>query len=173
MSHLREAGGFGAIGEIDCDIGEDGIAAASFAIDPHSNLEILPAAVPAGRRPALTFFCGVSDPTGTAPSPDKDRWSPFAPRPGRQRPAVDRLTAPSSPHDVERTHQGSKPFIVIGAEKFEIRPRRAATDAEAQAVSRQCLNRLHAMGKLDRVAQRYLQHRDAELDPLGHGGYRR
>jgi hypothetical protein len=76
------------------------------------------------------------------------------------------------PHDVERTHQYAKALIIIGAEKVEIGARRAAADAEAQAAAGQCLDRLHAMGELDRMAQGDLQHGGAELDPLGRGGQR-
>jgi hypothetical protein len=62
--------------------------------------------------------------------------------------------------------------VVIAAELFEIRPRRAAADAEAQPPARQGLDRLHAMRKLDRVTQRHLQYADAEFDALGHRGER-
>ena len=63
-------------------------------------------------------------------------------------------------------------MVVIAAEQFEIRPRRAAADAEPQPATRQCLHRLHAMRELDRVAQRHLQHSDAEFDARGHRGKR-
>ncbi len=55
-------------------------------------------------------------------------------------------------------------MVVVVAEQFEIRPGRTAADAEPQAIARQRLHRLHAMGKFDRVPQRKLQHRDAEFD---------
>src|SRR5260370_12236806 len=58
----------------------------------------------------------------------------------------------------------------MSAEETEIGLRRSAAEAEPQAAARHRLNRLHAMGKLDRVAQRDLQHRGAELDALGCGG---
>ncbi len=61
-------------------------------------------------------------------------------------------------------------MIVIETEQFEIRARRAAADAKPQPPARQRLDRLHPMGKLDRMAQRQLQDPDAEFDPLGHGG---
>src|SRR5262249_28684528 len=54
--------GFGPGGEIDADIGEDRVGAAGFAIDAHTGLEILPAAVPARRGPARAFFRGIGDP---------------------------------------------------------------------------------------------------------------
>src|SRR6516165_213748 len=136
MGDLRETGGFGPVGEINGDIGEDGVVAARFAINPHSKFEVVPAAVSAGRGPALALFCSVGDPARTAPGADKDRWTAFAPRPGRQCPAIDRLAAPCTAHNVERAHQGAEPPVVIGAEELEIRPRRAAADTQPQAVSR-------------------------------------
>lgn len=56
VGHLREAGGFGPVGEIDGDVGEDGVIAARVAIDAHSGFEIGPAAVSARGSPALALF---------------------------------------------------------------------------------------------------------------------
>src|SRR5262249_32845272 len=95
------------------------------------------------------------------------RGSTLASRPGRQRPAIDRLAAPGATHDLERAHQGAEALVVIGTQEIEIGPRRAAADAEAQPPPGQRLNRLHAMGELDRITQRHLQHSGAELDPRG------
>src|SRR5207302_9614239 len=91
---LRQLRGFGALGKVDRAIGEDGIGAAGLAIDLHAVFEIVPAAEPAGRGPALGFPGGVGDPTGAAPGADQD-WRPaLASRPSRQRAAVDRIAVP-------------------------------------------------------------------------------
>jgi hypothetical protein len=76
-------------------------------------------------------------------------------------------------HDPERIPQSPEAVVVIAAEQFKICPRRAAADAEAQSPARQRLDRLYPVRQLNRVAQRYLQHTDAELDALSDGGKRR
>src|SRR5229473_1606086 len=170
---LRQLCGFGTLGEVDRAIGEDGIGAAGLAIDRHAMIEIVPAAEPAGRGPALGFLGGVRDPTGAAPGADED-WRPaLAAWPGRQRTAVDRLAVPHAIHDFEVVFEGAEAVIVIVAEQLEIIACRAAADPEDQAVVRHRLKRLHPMRELDRVAQRELQHADPELDPLRHRGERR
>src|SRR4029077_10789142 len=148
---------------IDADIGQHGVGAAGFAINPHAGFEIVPAAVAAGWGPALAFPRGVGYPARAAPGAHQDRRPAFAAGPDRQGAAVDRLAAPDPVHDLERVSQGTEAVVVIAAEQFEIRPRRAAADAEAQPAAGQGLYRLHAMCELDRVAQRHLQHPDAEL----------
>src|SRR5205807_1094263 len=65
--------------------------------------------------------------------------------------------------------EGAEALIVIAAEELEISARRAAPHTEPQAVSRQHLDRLDAMSEIDRMAQGYLQHGNAEFDPLGDG----
>src|SRR5205807_9172392 len=112
----------------------------------------------------------VGDPARAAPGYEQYRRTALASGPRRQRAAIDRLAAPSPPHYVQRAHQRAKALTVISAEKVEIGLRRSAADAEPQAAARHRLNRLHAMGELDRVAQRDLQHGGAEFDPLGRGG---
>src|ERR1700720_612561 len=170
LGALGQAAGFGLGAEVDHDIGEDGIGAPGFAIEAHAVFEILPAAVEARGDPALALLCGIIDPPRVAPSAEQYRRPALASGPRRQRAAVDRLAAPGPPHDFQRAHQGTKALIIISAEEIEIGLRRSAADAETQAAARHCLNRLHAMGELDRIAQRDLQHRGAELDPLGRGG---
>src|SRR6516165_10923333 len=82
--HLRQLRGFRTLGEVDRAIGEDRIGTAGLAIDLHAVFEIVPAAEPAGRGPALGFLGGVGDPTGAAPGADQDWRSALASRPGRQ-----------------------------------------------------------------------------------------
>src|ERR1700730_10731173 len=67
---LRQLRAFRALLEIDGAIGEDGIGAARLAIDLHAMFEVVPAAVPAGRGPALGLPGGVGDPARTAPGAD-------------------------------------------------------------------------------------------------------
>jgi len=56
MSFACEARGFGPLGEIDRDVGEDRVVAAGIAIDAHPRLEIFPAAEAAGRvQPRHSF----------------------------------------------------------------------------------------------------------------------
>jgi len=50
---LCQLRGFRTLGKVDRAIGENGILAAGFAIDLHAMFEILPAAEPNGRGPAL------------------------------------------------------------------------------------------------------------------------
>src|SRR5437868_3349943 len=119
-----EVRGSGPVREIDTDVGEDGIGAARFAIDAHAGFEILPAAVAAGRGPALTLFCGVGDPARASPGTHQDRRPALAAGPDRQGAAVDRLAAPHLVHGLERIPQGAETVIVIAAEQLEIRPRR-------------------------------------------------
>src|ERR1700730_4083419 len=69
---LRQLRRFRPLGEVDRAIGEDGIRAACLAIDRHAMFEVVPAAVPAGRGPALGFLGGVGDPTRAAPGADHD-----------------------------------------------------------------------------------------------------
>src|SRR6516162_3647919 len=158
--HLCQLSGLGTLGEVDRAIGEDGILAAGFAIDLHAMFKIVPAAEPAGRRPALGFLGGIGDPARAAPSADQDRRPALASRPRRQSAAVHRLTVPRAIHDVEVVFEGAEPVIVIVAEQLEIVARRAAADAEDQAVVRHRLQRLNAMGEFDRIAQRELQYAD-------------
>src|SRR5467141_2147820 len=162
---LRQLGGWGTLGEVDRAIGEDRIGAAGLAVDLHASFEIVPAAEPAGRGPALGFLGGVGDPTRAAPGADQDWRAALASRPGRQCAAVDRFAIPYAIHDFEVLSEGAEAVVVIVAEQFKIVARRAAADAEDQAVVRHRLQRLHTMGELDGVAQRELQHADAELDP--------
>src|SRR5690349_5475751 len=56
---FRQLRAFGALSEVDRAIGEDGIGTAGLAIDLHAMLQVFPAAVPAGRGPALGFLGGV------------------------------------------------------------------------------------------------------------------
>src|SRR6516225_2210300 len=81
--YLSQLRGLGTLGEVDRAIGEDGIGAAGLAVDLHAIFEIVPAAEPAGRGPALGLLGGVGDPTGTAPGADQDRRPALASRPGR------------------------------------------------------------------------------------------
>src|SRR6266566_7928148 len=91
---LRQLRRCRTLGEVDRTIGEDRIGAAGLAINLHAMFEIVPAAEPAGRGPALGFLGGVGDPAGAAPGADQDRRPALASRPGRQRAAVDRLAVP-------------------------------------------------------------------------------
>src|SRR6516225_4342326 len=156
------------LGEIDRDVGEDRVVAAGLAIDAHARREILPAAEPAGRGPPLALVSSIGDPARAAPRAEQDRRSALAPRPWRQRPAIDGPPGPGGAHRVERAHQGAEAPIVIAAQQLEIRTRRATADTKSQAVAGEHLNRLHTMRQLDRMAQWHLQYGDAELDPLGH-----
>src|SRR5216683_3267072 len=104
--------------------------------------EIVPAAEPAGRGPALGFLGGVCDPAGAAPGADQDRRPALASRPGRQRAAVDRLAVPHAIHDFEVVLEGAEAVVVIVAEQLEIVACRAAADPEDQAVVRQHLQRI-------------------------------
>jgi len=52
----------------------------------------------------------------------------------------------------------------------EIGLRRAASEAQHQAVAGQRMQRLDAVRQLDRMAHRHLQHAGADLDPLCHRG---
>ncbi len=141
------------------------VGAAGLAIDAHAGLEIVPAAVAARRRPALVFLGGQRDPAMAAPGADQDRWAAFAARPGRQRAAgVGRLATPRPAHDVERGPQRAEPRGVVVAQQVEVVLGRTAADAKNQAVARQRLHGLHAVGKLDRMTQRQLQHADAQFD---------
>src|SRR5438309_10076773 len=110
--------------EVDRAIGEDGIGAAGLAIDFHSMLQVFPAAVPAGRGPALGFLGGVGDPAGAAPGADQDRRPALASRPSGQRAAIDRLAIPYPVHDFEVVLEGAEPVIVTVAEQLEIVARR-------------------------------------------------
>src|SRR6266446_9458985 len=166
-SPLGKATRFRLVSEIDQNIGEDGIGAAGFAIQAHPRLEVFPAAVEAGGNPARALPCGIGDPARVAPSPEQHRRAAFATGPGRQDAAIDRLAAPCAAHDLERTHQGAEALLVIGSEEIEIGARRAAADTEAEPAAGQGLDRLHAMGELDRMAQRHLQHWNPELDAAG------
>src|SRR5437868_4387445 len=125
-----EVRGSGPVGEIDGDVGEDGVGAARFAIDAHAGFEILPAAVAAGRGPALALFRGIGDPARAAPGAHQDRRTALAAGPDRQGAAVDRLAAPYPMHGFQRIPQCSETMVVIAAEQLEIRPRRAAADAQ-------------------------------------------
>src|SRR5271157_3302338 len=170
--HLCQLGGFGTLGEVDRAIREDGIGAAGLAIDLHAIFEIVPAAEPAGRGPALGLLGRVGDPTGAAPGADQDRRTALASGPSRQGAAIDRLAVPRAVHDVEVVSEGAESVIVIVAEQLKIVAGRAAADAEDQAVVRHRLQRLHAVGEFDRIAQRELQYADPELDPPRHRGER-
>src|ERR1700730_15830197 len=66
-----------------CRLGAHGVCGAGLAADRHSGFEIVPAAEPAGRGPALGFFGGVGDPPWAAPGADQDRRPPPSSRPGR------------------------------------------------------------------------------------------
>src|SRR6516162_464906 len=171
--HLRQLRGLGTLGEVDRAIGEDGIGAAGLAIDLHAILEIVPAAEPAGRGPALSLLGGIGNPTGAPPGANQDRRTALASRPRREGAAVDRLAIPRAIHDFEVIFEGAETVIVIVAEQLEIIARRAAADAEDQAVVRHRLQRLNAISELDRVAQWELQNGDPEFDPPRHRGGRR
>ena len=142
----------GAAGKIDGDVRQHRVVAAGLAIDAHACLKVIPAAVPARGSPALALLRGVGDPARTAPGTKQDRRPSFATRPGRQCPAaVGGLAAPGVPHDVERGPHGPEPLVVVKAKQIEICARRTAADAEAEAVPRQRLHRLHAMRQFDRM----------------------
>src|SRR6202030_4777410 len=98
----------------------DRVGAAGLAVDLHANFEIVPAAEPAGRGPALGFLGGIGDPTRAAPGADQDRRAALASRPGRQCAAVDRLAVPHAIHDVEIVFEGAEAVVVIIAEQREI-----------------------------------------------------
>src|SRR4029077_10070268 len=55
---LRQLRRFRPLGEVDRAIGENGIGAAGLPIDLNAMFEVVPAAVPAGGRPALGFLGG-------------------------------------------------------------------------------------------------------------------
>src|ERR1700732_5292624 len=74
----RQLARLGTFGEIDRAIGEDGVGSAALAVDLHAGFEIVPAAEPAGRGPALGFFGGVGDPPWAAPGADQARRAALA-----------------------------------------------------------------------------------------------
>ena len=113
---------FGPVGEIDGDVGQDRVVAAGLAIDLHAGFEIVPAAVSAGRGPALAFLGRIGDPARAAPGAHQDRRAAFAAGPQRQGSAIDRLAAPDLVHGLERNSHRPEAMVVIEAEQFEIRP---------------------------------------------------
>src|SRR5260370_22373228 len=124
-----EVSGSGPVGEIDGDIGEDGVGAARFAVDAHAGLEILPAAVAAGGGPALAFLRGMGDPATAAPSAPQDRRAALAAGPDRQGAAVDRLAAPHPVHRLGRIPQGTETVVGIAADQLAIPPAQTVADA--------------------------------------------
>jgi hypothetical protein len=67
------------------------------------------------------------------------------------------LAVPRAIHDFQVVFEGAETVIVIVPQQLEIVARRAAADAQNQAVVRHRLERLHPVGELDRLAQRELQ----------------
>src|SRR5438128_493187 len=57
----RQFRGLRTLGEVDRAVGEDGIGTTGLAIDLHAMFQIVPAAKPAGRGPALGFLGGIRD----------------------------------------------------------------------------------------------------------------
>src|SRR5580704_943668 len=74
---------FGAFGEVDRAVRENGVGAAGLTVDLHAVFEIFHAAESPRWGPALCFLGRIGDPPRTAPGADQEGWAAFAPRPGR------------------------------------------------------------------------------------------
>src|SRR6185437_16092358 len=96
-----ELGALRPLLQIDRAIRQHGVGAAGLAIGGHAEFEVIEAAIPPRRRPALRLLGGIGDPARAAPGPDQDRRAALAPRPDRQRPAIDWLLVPHLGHDFE------------------------------------------------------------------------